>query len=153
MNRRSLAFFAALTAITLFLPKLIAESPIPRPNIIFIMADDLGYTDVACYGSKYYETPNIDRLATQGMKLLNHHHCQNCTPTRAALMKHFEMMEANAQVRAVQERRRAIEAAQRTQMDYDRKLSETLQSRIPPLRTFNHQMNDRRRVAQQIFPS
>ena len=57
-----------------------------RPNIIFIMADDLGYTDVACFGSKYYETPNIDRLATQGMKLLSHHHCQNCTPTRAALM-------------------------------------------------------------------
>lgn len=59
----------------------------PRtPNIVFIMADDLGYTDVACFGSKYYETPNIDRLATQGMKLLSHHHCQNCTPTRAALM-------------------------------------------------------------------
>lgn len=59
----------------------------PRtPNIIFIMADDLGYTDVACFGSKYYETPNIDRLATQGMKLTSHHHCQNCTPTRAALM-------------------------------------------------------------------
>jgi arylsulfatase A-like enzyme len=50
------------------------------------MADDLGYTDVACFGSRYYETPNIDRLAAQGMKLLNHHHCQNCTPTRAALM-------------------------------------------------------------------
>ena len=58
----------------------------PRPNIIFIMADDLGYTDVACFGSKYYETPNIDRLATQGLKLTSHHHCQNCTPTRAALM-------------------------------------------------------------------
>jgi arylsulfatase A-like enzyme len=57
-----------------------------RPNIIFIMADDLGYTDVACFGSKYYETPNIDRLASQGMRLLSHHHCQNCTPTRAALM-------------------------------------------------------------------
>jgi arylsulfatase A-like enzyme len=56
------------------------------PNIVFIMADDLGYTDVGCYGSGYYETPNIDRLASQGMKLLNHHHCQNCTPTRAALM-------------------------------------------------------------------
>ncbi|HJT35935.1 MAG TPA: sulfatase [Pirellulales bacterium] len=50
------------------------------------MADDLGYTDLACFGSKYYETPNIDRLAQQGMKLLSHHHCQNCTPTRAALM-------------------------------------------------------------------
>jgi arylsulfatase A-like enzyme len=56
------------------------------PNIVFILADDLGYTDVACFGSKYYETPNIDRLASQGMRLLNHHHCQNCTPTRAALM-------------------------------------------------------------------
>ncbi len=57
-----------------------------KPNIIFIMADDLGWTDTATYGSKYYETPNIDRLASQGMKLLSHHHCQNCTPTRAALM-------------------------------------------------------------------
>ncbi len=56
------------------------------PNIIFILADDLGYTDVACFGSKYYETPNIDKLAEQGMKLTRHHHCQNCQPTRAALM-------------------------------------------------------------------
>lgn len=62
-------------------------APAPaKPNIIFILADDLGYTDVACYGSAYYETPNIDRLASQGVRLLNHHHCQNCTPTRAALM-------------------------------------------------------------------
>jgi arylsulfatase A-like enzyme len=50
------------------------------------MADDLGYTDLACFGSKYYETPNIDKLASQGMKLTSHHHCQNCQPTRAALM-------------------------------------------------------------------
>uniref|UniRef100_A0A7C4LK97 Aryl-sulfate sulfohydrolase n=1 Tax=Schlesneria paludicola TaxID=360056 RepID=A0A7C4LK97_9PLAN len=63
-----------------------AEAAARRPNIVFIMADDLGYTDVACYGSRYYETPHIDRLASQGMKLLNHHHCPNCTPTRAALM-------------------------------------------------------------------
>jgi arylsulfatase A-like enzyme len=57
-----------------------------KPNIIFIMADDLGYTDVACFGSKYYETPNIDRLAAQGMRFTNYHQHQNCTPTRAALM-------------------------------------------------------------------
>lgn len=57
-----------------------------KSNIIFILADDLGYTDLGCYGSAYYETPNIDRLASQGMKLLHHHHCPNCTPTRAALM-------------------------------------------------------------------
>jgi arylsulfatase A-like enzyme len=64
----------------------VASADEKLPNIIFIMADDLGYTDVACFGSKYYETPNIDRLASQGMKLLSHHHCQNCTPTRAALL-------------------------------------------------------------------
>src|SRR5437870_4943163 len=79
-------FFAALTMVTCSLLATVDAAEAKRPNIVFIMADDLGYTDVACFGSKYYETPNIDRLATQGMKLLSHHHCQNCTPTRAALM-------------------------------------------------------------------
>lgn len=78
---RFIILFAAIMA-----PNAEAEQPASRPNIIFIMADDLGYTDLACYGSRYYETPHIDRLASQGLKLLNHHHCQNCTPTRAALM-------------------------------------------------------------------
>lgn len=58
-----------------------------KPNIIFILADDLGYTDVGCFGSKYYETPNIDRLAAQGMKFTSAYTCgPNCQPTRAALM-------------------------------------------------------------------
>lgn len=57
-----------------------------KPNIIFIMADDLGWTDTATYGSKYYETPNIDRLASQGLKLTRYHNCQNCQPTRAAIL-------------------------------------------------------------------
>lgn len=74
-----------LLCLSLIAGAAIAASP-ARPNIVFIMADDLGYTDVAAYGSKYYETPNIDRLASQGMKFTNYHHCQNCTPTRAALM-------------------------------------------------------------------
>lgn len=65
---------------------ILAAENSTKPNIVFIMADDLGYTDVACYGSRYYETPNIDRLASQGLKLVNYHHCQNCAPTRAALM-------------------------------------------------------------------
>jgi arylsulfatase A-like enzyme len=56
------------------------------PNIIFIMADDLGWTDLAVQGSKYYETPNLDRLAAQGTRLMSYHHCQNCQPTRAALL-------------------------------------------------------------------
>ena len=57
-----------------------------HPNIIFVLADDLGWTDLGVQGSKYYETPNIDRLAAQGMRLTCYHNCQNCTPTRAALM-------------------------------------------------------------------
>jgi arylsulfatase A-like enzyme len=56
------------------------------PNIVFIMADDLGWADVGAFGSKYYETPNIDRLAAQGMKFTSYYTDQNCAPTRAALM-------------------------------------------------------------------
>lgn len=57
-----------------------------RPNLVFILADDLGWTDLAVQGSGYYETPHIDRLAAEGMRLTCYHNCQNCAPTRAALM-------------------------------------------------------------------
>jgi arylsulfatase A-like enzyme len=64
-----------------------ADAPTRKPNIVFILADDLGYTDVACYGSRYYETPNIDRLAREGIRLTSGYTCgPNCQPTRAALM-------------------------------------------------------------------
>lgn len=80
-----LRLFTILLPLLALITSAVAADP-AKPNIVFIMADDLGYTDVACFGSRYYETPNIDRLATQGLKLTSHHHCQNCTPTRAALM-------------------------------------------------------------------
>ena len=57
-----------------------------KPNIVFVLADDLGWSDTATYGSKFYETPNIDRLAQQGLKFTSFHACQNCQPTRASLM-------------------------------------------------------------------
>jgi arylsulfatase A-like enzyme len=58
-----------------------------KPNIVFILADDLGCTDLAGYGSRYYETPNLDRMAAQGMKFTSGYTCgPNCQPTRAALM-------------------------------------------------------------------
>jgi arylsulfatase A-like enzyme len=58
-----------------------------RPNILFILADDLGWTDLGVQGSKFYETPNIDRLATQGMRFTHGYTCgPNCQPTRAALL-------------------------------------------------------------------
>ncbi len=64
-----------------------SEEPADRPNLIFILADDLGWTDLGCQGSKYYETPNIDRLAREGMHFTDGYTCgPNCQPTRAALM-------------------------------------------------------------------
>jgi arylsulfatase A-like enzyme len=58
-----------------------------KPNIVLILADDLGYTDVACFGSKFYETPNIDRLAAEGIRFTDGYTCgPNCQPTRAALL-------------------------------------------------------------------
>jgi arylsulfatase A-like enzyme len=76
---------AALLA--LGLGSLAASADARRPNFVFILADDLGYTDVACYGSRYYETPAIDRMASQGMRFTSGYTCgPNCQPTRAALM-------------------------------------------------------------------
>ncbi len=83
---RSFVLVLVFTALCQSMNSARAADDVRPPNIIFIMADDLGYTDVGCFGSRYYETPNIDRLAQQGMKLTAHHHCQNCAPTRAALM-------------------------------------------------------------------
>ena len=56
-------------------------------NFIFILADDWGWTDLGCYGSKSYDTPNIDRLAAQGMRFTNAYAaCPVCSPTRASIM-------------------------------------------------------------------
>jgi len=58
-----------------------------KPNIVFILIDDLGYTDVGYMGSKYYETPNINRLAKNGMIFTNAYaNAANCAPTRACLL-------------------------------------------------------------------
>lgn len=58
-----------------------------KPNIVFILIDDLGYTDVSYMGSSYYETPNIDRLAKQGMIFTQAYaNAANCAPTRACLL-------------------------------------------------------------------
>jgi hypothetical protein len=56
------------------------------PNIVFIMADDLGYADVSAYGQRDYTTPNIDRLAIEGIKFNQaYSNSANCSPTRTAL--------------------------------------------------------------------
>jgi len=67
----------------------LAAEPTPprRPNIVIILADDLGYADVACYGGTRHRTPNIDALAREGLRFTDFHtNGSVCSPTRAALL-------------------------------------------------------------------
>ena len=58
-----------------------------KPNIVYILLDDAGYGDLSCYGQKKFKTPNIDRLAAEGMKFTDHYSGSTvCAPTRCSLM-------------------------------------------------------------------
>lgn len=62
-----------------------SETKNTPPNVIFIIADDLGYTDIAAYGSDFYETPNLDKLANTSVKFTNgYSNCPVCSPSRAS---------------------------------------------------------------------
>lgn len=75
-----------VTTILLFAAPLVAVQP-GRPNVVYILADDLGYGDLSCYGQQKFETPNIDRLATEGLRFTNHYSGNTvCSPSRAVLM-------------------------------------------------------------------
>jgi arylsulfatase A-like enzyme len=64
-----------------------SSAPMTRPNVVFIMADDLGYADLSCYGQRSFETPELDRLASGGLQL-THGYANSavCSPTRVALL-------------------------------------------------------------------
>lgn len=82
MKKLTLALLASVISLC-----AVQAAPVEKCNIVFLLADDLGYTDLGCHGSKYYETPNIDKLASEGMKFTSGYTCgPNCAPTRAALM-------------------------------------------------------------------
>ena len=56
-------------------------------NFVFFLIDDLGWADVGCYGSSFHETPNIDKLASQGMRFTDAYAaCPVCSPTRASIV-------------------------------------------------------------------
>ncbi len=58
-----------------------------KPNFVFFLIDDLGWKDLGCYGSTFYETPNIDKLAAEGMKFTDAYAaCPVCSPTRASIL-------------------------------------------------------------------
>ncbi|MDZ8118392.1 arylsulfatase [Pontiella agarivorans] len=66
-----------------------------KPNVIFILADDLGYGDLSCYGQTKFETPNIDALAKRGMRFTNHYSGSTvCAPSRCSLLTGYHMGHA-----------------------------------------------------------
>ncbi|HEY3377901.1 MAG TPA: sulfatase-like hydrolase/transferase, partial [Armatimonadota bacterium] len=81
MNRRT--FIPSLAAA----PAFLSAQTHRRPNIVWIMADDMGPGDLGCYGQKYIRTPNLDRLAAEGMLFrTSYAGCTVCAPSRSTLM-------------------------------------------------------------------
>jgi len=63
------------------------EVKMKKPNVLFILVDDLGQRDIGAFGSTFYETPNVDKLAAEGVKFTNAYAaCPVCSPTRASIM-------------------------------------------------------------------
>jgi len=89
MNRRDFLNAMGLGAASLALQRglLAGEGPRKKLNFVFFLIDDMGWTDAACFGSRFYETPNIDRLAAEGMRFTDGYAaCPVCSPTRASIM-------------------------------------------------------------------
>src|SRR5947208_11866975 len=90
-SRMSRRRFAQTAASSLALAGLGLDRPTwaqsTKPNIVFMLADDLGYADVSCYGQRDYTTPNIDRLAIEGLRFMQaYSNSANCSPTRTGLI-------------------------------------------------------------------
>lgn len=81
------AHFTALLAVTCMLAVACAVTAAEQPNIIVIMADDLGYGDVSCYRATALTTPSIDRLASEGVRFTDGYcSASTCTPTRFSFL-------------------------------------------------------------------
>jgi arylsulfatase A-like enzyme len=93
MNRREFIKALGLGATALAVPGCVgitsraASGPKKKLNFVFFLIDDLGWTDLGCYGSSFYETPNIDRLASEGMRFTEAYAaCPVCSPTRGSII-------------------------------------------------------------------
>ncbi len=87
MKPKLLLFLSLFFSIFTFISCNSNVEKVKKPNILFILADDFGYHDLSVSGSKYYETPNIDRIASEGMIFTDGYAaCQVCSPSRASIM-------------------------------------------------------------------
>src|SRR6266478_3253018 len=87
MNRRNLLHIVIALAFCLAIAPSTRAADAKKPNILFILADDLGYGDLGCFGQKVIQTPNIDRLAAEGMRFTQVYAGDTvCALSRCALM-------------------------------------------------------------------
>ncbi len=87
MNRRGMMLTASASVLAMGAPGARAGAPRRRPNFIVILCDDLGYGDVGAFGGQLIKTPNIDRMAAEGVALTDYYAPANiCTPSRAGLL-------------------------------------------------------------------
>ncbi len=85
MKFTNTTFFALLTFLTISCNNKEKTDQSAAPNFLFILADDMGYSDLGCYGSEI-QTPNLDRLANNGMRFTRFYNAARCCPSRAALL-------------------------------------------------------------------
>jgi arylsulfatase A-like enzyme len=86
-SSKSLTTFAAFVVITSLLPNFVRALNATQPNVIFILADDLGYGDLGCYGQTVIQTPRLDEMAREGMRFTQFYAgCTVCAPSRSVLM-------------------------------------------------------------------
>ncbi len=92
LSRRQFLAFSAATGAAVALS---AAEPVEHPNIVLVLADDLGYGDLGCYGQERIRTPQIDRMAQEGMRFTQHYAGNTvCAPSRCALMTGWHMGHA-----------------------------------------------------------
>ncbi len=84
-NKKYATLLALAIALPAFAPRVATAEDDDRPNIVLIMCDDMGYSDIGCYGGEV-QTPNIDSLAKQGVRFTQFYNCAKCTTTRASVV-------------------------------------------------------------------
>src|SRR5262245_2219393 len=80
---RNWAYLWVVSALAVAAPARAADAP--RPNVLLSLADDLGFSDLGCYGGEI-ATPNLDKLAANGLQFRQFYNCTRCCPTRASLL-------------------------------------------------------------------
>ncbi|MEA3460864.1 MAG: arylsulfatase [Bacteroidota bacterium] len=86
MKNGFIVLISGLIALTLATS---CSTPAEKPNIVFILADDMGHSDPGCYGAEILETPNIDALASGGLRFTNFYNTGRCWPTRTSLLSGY----------------------------------------------------------------